>query len=141
MISLSHHSLVRRQHILFCTVCKGRISYNSPNLRAFLNKECDIVDQVHVKRYDNKPVPINTTVQISNAVTHPSHRLMSFRGIVFCNACGCAAQKVLRGLAKPCKGARNGHGQRVQERIAQGLLPYGMTKWPDDFSNVPGMKS
>ena len=62
---------------------------------------------------------------------------MSLRGFVFCNACGCAAQKVLRGLAKSCKGARNGHGQRVQDRITQGLLPHGMTKLADHFSNVP----
>ena len=138
LISLSHHSLVQRGDIIFCTVCKGRINFNSPNLRSFLDKVCDIVSQVHVGRYaQDKPVRINTTVQIANSVTHPSHKLMSYRGVIFCNACGCAAQTVLRGLAKSCKRSRNGHGQRVQERIAQGLLPHGMNTWPDDCSNVP----
>jgi len=138
LISLSHHSLVLRGNTLFCTVCKSRLSHNSPTLRAFLGKECEVPRAIHtVSHHGDRPYPINTTIQIASTSTHSSHKLYSYRGVVFCNVCGCVAQARLRGLAKMCRGTSNVTGQRVKDRLAHGLLPYGMLQWPDESFNVP----
>jgi len=134
LISLSSHSLSASGDFLICSICKGRVHTNSRSLKTFLNGECNVVME------DFKPTPVSTTVQIANTKTHPSHKIYSFRGGIFCNVCGCAARARLAGLAKPCLGIRRGpqksHGQKVKENLARGELPPGMKEWPEDSFEV-----
>ena len=70
---------------------------------------------------------------------HATHRLYTFRGLVFCNTCGFVAGHKVRKLKDPCghdlpvmpspKGADN------LDRLWKGLLPRSTPAWPADASS------
>ena len=68
---------------------------------------------------------------IGNRVTHISHKLFRYRGLVYCNRCGSRSVHKLYKLGDPCEPA-TGYGKTNLDRIRLGLLPYNLNKWPED---------
>ncbi len=69
-------------------------------------------------------------VRIGNQVTHASHNIYSYKGLVFCMNCGYIASVKLVGLASKCNNTKTSKGQSNIDRIAKGLLPHGVHHWP-----------
>ncbi len=61
-------------------------------------------------------------VQVKKLSTHPTHKLCTFKGIVFCNRCGCRSISHLRKLRIPCKPPTE-HGRISLAAIRAGRNP------------------
>jgi hypothetical protein len=83
-------------------------------------------------------------LHIGNRAIHPSHKINTFRGIVYCRTCGAKAGNSASGfiklLAKQCK-PPGIYGLRNIKRLSSGLLPVGCKSWPcDDVPDVQTAK-
>ena len=83
-------------------------------------------------------------LHIGNQAIHPSLKINTFRGIVYCRICGARAGNSASGfiklLAKTCK-PPEAYGKRNVKRLSEGRLPYGCKSWPcDDVTDAPTVK-
>ena len=67
---------------------------------------------------------------IGKQVIHVSHDLRLFRGLIFCNTCGCRAQHKLHGLAHQCS-PPTPYGAASLRKLNKGKLPPKLSCWPD----------
>ena len=89
-------------------------------------KSSDIVSQVA-----SIPVPISMPIHIGNQVSHSSHSLKKYKGLIYCNKCGArAAGTQMKYLAKQCLPPTT-MGRRTLACIKSGRLPSGLTEWPE----------
>ena len=89
--------------------------------------------------FEGKPVciPAGTEVWLTGRRVHPSHRLIHYRGLFACTVCGAMGSSKLRQLLLPCPGLFIASGRRAIARLRLGILPWGLTHWPDQVSG-PG---
>ena len=64
-------------------------------------------------------------------MTHHSHRLFVYRGLVYCNKCGARGPSRLNKLADACE-PPSADGQRMLNAVRAGVVPPGLDSWPDD---------
>ena len=86
--------------------------------------------------YDRpRPLDKADVFHIGRQVTHVSHVLYMYRGLIYCSKCGArAGASRLRKLAKVCEPAVPGStGRLVLDRINAGIKPPGIVKWPDEL--------
>ena len=86
------------------------------------------------KRYD-RPTDINNQISIGNRITHESHSLSNFKGLVYCKRCGASGSQRLYKLASQCIPVNpqvQSHGQDALNNIKEGRLPRHIKVWPDD---------
>ena len=62
-----------------------------------------------------------------------THELFMYRGLVYCNVCGGFGKSKFTRLAKPCQPPKEA-GDRVLRAISNGVMPAGITIWPEDDS-------
>ena len=81
----------------------------------------------------DRPVPLPFHVcHIGNQEVNFSHRLRTFRGLLFCSVCGALSQKQKLGnLAYQCSPPGE-YGKRNIKYLNQGKLPPGLVQWPDE---------
>ena len=75
---------------------------------------------------------------LKGVVVHATHRLIVYRGIYCCSACGHLASHHLRILRVACPGVAGAleSGRRNVARLREGKLPWGVKAWP----RVPVLK-
>ena len=79
----------------------------------------------------HKPVRLHrTTMQVGHLSTHPTHALTVYRGILYCNRCGCRGISKLHNLARKCEEPRAA-GQSLLKTIKKNRLPCGVDIWPN----------
>ena len=86
-----------------------------------------------------RPLPLEL-LHIGNRAIHPSHKINTFRGLVYCRTCGAKAGNTAAGfiklLAAPCRAPQT-HGKDNVKRLAEGRLPRGTKSWHcDDITDV-----
>ena len=115
------HNIVHKHgsNLYKCTICHECVSHGSKNLRKFRNSQC-----IYVQDSNDKPSRIGTQMMVAKQITHESHELCIYRGIIFCNTCGKTGgggTKIIS-LADICKGKPplNSHGHKVKSTLAQG---------------------
>ena len=93
----------------------------------------------------DRPRPLALELlHIENRAIHPSHKINTFRGLVYCRTCGAKAGNPAAGfiklLAVPCRAPQT-YGKDNIKRLAEGRLPRGTKSWPcDDISDVQTKK-
>ena len=83
----------------------------------------------------DRPRPLSLELlHIGNKAIHPSHKINTFRRVVYCRICGAKAGNSASGfiklLAKQCKPPGT-YGIRNIKRLSCGLLPVGCDDVPD----------
>ncbi len=128
-IANSEHCLSVSNNTVQCSACLSRCNLNSACFWEFIKSKCDPA---------NKPssfniIALNGQVRMGSIVSHETHKLFSYPGIVYCGGCGFMAGAVMRALKTTCKGVqgRTIHGQRVLDALAAGILPPYVSKWPE----------
>ena len=89
----------------------------------------------------DRPRPLALELlHIGNRGIHPSHRVNTLRGLVYCRTCGAkdgnTAAGFIKLLAVPCRAPQT-YGKDNIKRLAEGRLPRGAKSWPcDDIADV-----
>ena len=79
---------------------------------------------------DDRPIPIPyEEVHLGNKCTHVSHKLMKFRGLVYCGKCGMRGTTQLQKLGSACAPPTQ-YGRDSLAKLALGLLPPSLKSWP-----------
>jgi len=111
-----------------CTKCLNSFHKSSTSCRNWLTTNC--VPLRHSPVTAPKPVKVRETIHLGNKSSHVSHDLYSYRGLVYCNKCGAHGIKKFNYLSLPCA-APTDAGQVTLNKINKGLMPTGVTSWPD----------
>ena len=96
------------------------------SVRSWLLRTCR---ELH--SHNDRPIPIPyEDIHMGNRTTHVSHKLMRYRGFVYCSKCGARSQLKLVGLSQACAPSPdpNSHGRRTLRAISEGRLPYGIKR-------------
>jgi len=132
LLKETSHSLIFVDTRMRCTKCLSSFSINDPVSRHWLTTKC--VHEVSADRHSQvlqSPIPINQPIHAGNQLTHSTHILKNYKGIIYCSKCGARSGKnQIRYLAKPCEPPTT-TGLRTLALIANGLLPSGYTDWPN----------
>ena len=128
LLSETSHSIVMKNDRYYCAVCKNSFRIKDPSMKHWLALQCKAPSE---SLDTHKPVKLNASIHIGNRVTHSSHYLCSFRGVVYCNTCGArAGSNQIRHLGTQCEPPTAG-GLIVLRAIANGQMPPGVTEWPE----------
>ena len=125
----SAHVCIQNDGQIQCARCLSSFATaNTSLLKSWLSSPCAGVGNSYDK-------PINLTynsVHIGRSNVHYSHCPYTFKGLVYCNNCGCYTQrrKVQR-LARPCIPPTQ-WGLRNLAALREGRLPPKVTSWPCD---------
>ena len=128
LVQASAHNQVGNRYR--CRDCLCGFTVHDSSFKAWLQSPC-------IKPEDDRgvPIPLSDVFHIGNNVTHPSHRLFSYRAFIYCGDCGSYAQGwKLVYLAKECNKIPTIAGDRVLQAIKNRALPPGVTQWPDEES-------
>ncbi len=103
--------------------------FDGPLVKILIGADCTPIHNYNLIQ----PSVVPMLIRVEHQITHNSHKLYTFRGIVYCRLCGYSAKSTLRGLAIKCNGREGGstHGQKVLDNIAKNNLPPGMGCWPE----------
>ena len=83
-------------------------------------------------------IKLDTQIAVGGRNTHPTHHICIFRGVIFCTRCGGIGVVKITSLHEQCMpGALNSHRKQNLDRLARGLLPKGVTRWPQEDVNRP----
>ena len=112
---------------LLCTRCKCAFFKNDPSARHWLSTQCPAIGSD-----TDRPTPICHSIHFNRQNSHSSHSLYTYRGLVYCNKCGCRALTQLRKLGHPCEPPLNpySYGSISLAAIRAGKLPPNLTQWP-----------
>ena len=127
LLASSSHSIITNGSRYTCTVCKSSFSSSDPGCNHWLSTQClapMLSPQEHV------PARFEGPVHIGNRISHFSHDLYSYRGIIYCNTCGARSGiNQIRNLGSQCEPSGSG-GQAVLRAIELEKNPPGGTEWP-----------
>ena len=111
-----------------------------------------LLDQVYEDHRRDHPAPLfqraprrvlARTLTLNDRTSHPTHALLFYRGVYYCNRCGCVATTELHALADRCRPRRpSGAANLVRLRSRPPRPPYHVERtlggWPNpDNSAVP----
>ena len=134
-IACSSHSIVSAADgtTLSCRGCGARVSTLAGLCKDWLATSCAAPFNIsNVLRYQQKQ--LGNSIQVGSSMTHPSHRIRIFRGLLFCKVCGARGPSKLVNLSEPCVAARAGsYGRANLNAIKQGKKPQGLVAWPDEL--------
>ena len=132
-VAASKHSVSSIGSRYVCSVCKQSVSKLSNKCcKAWLASYCD---PSYSLDSCSRPYKIkDSTVMLGNQVAHASHSLYFFRGITYCNRCGCKGIDRFHKLAGMCE-SQKAFGKSTLNALNQGKLPPGLTRWPDLRAN------
>ena len=127
LIARSCHKIVRSGNRFACSVCLSNFSIKDPSLRPWLQTACQT--DVQPPRL-HKPIKCSENTHFGNQMSHTSHDLYNYRGLLYCNKCGArSGVNQIRKLARPCE-AITGAGKLVLGCIRKGIRPPGVDMWP-----------
>ena len=90
-----------------------------------------------------RPLPLEL-LHIGNLSIHHTHKINTFKGLIYCRVCGARAGTFAAGflklLAKPCT-FPGSYGKDNMKRLSEGRLPRGVPFWPiETVSDLPTAK-
>ena len=127
-VEATNHNVVVLHNGWRCVDCLSYVSNTSSNIRAWLSAPCNALP------YDDRlavvPIPTWYRIQIGNQSPHVTHQMCSFKGILFCDACGAFGIVRTRLLALECKRRCTPASDRARTRIRRGEVPVPGMPWP-----------
>ena len=130
LLALSTHKLVKKGNRYNCLACPSSFSCKDPAFRHWIQANCTGSAEVPESPHLYRPVRIHDPTHLGNQMSHSSHRLYNYRGLIYCNKCGArSGANQFRKLARPCSELTE-PGQVVLNKINKGLMPPGVTSWP-----------
>ena len=133
LLNDTSHAVSHRGNRIFCSTCLSISASTDLACKHWLSIQCVPVDAsanssaTHI----HTPKPINEQLHLGNQISHPSHKLHSYRGVIYCNSCGTrAGRNQIRRLAKQCEPPSEA-GKGFLQKISGGLFPPGYEQWPD----------
>ena len=126
--TVSEHTIIfnssgTRAHSL---VCRASVATAATFVRDWMKSECK--DKGAVANYTYKPIH-SSGMCIGKQTIHISHRIMQYRGLLYCRRCGHRGPTRIDKLALCCEApAKAGRSNLLA--IAKGKLPQGMKEWP-----------
>jgi hypothetical protein len=128
------HTIVSSGNRYTCTKCHSSFHVTDSVFKSWLQTTCI---PVALQSVSDRPRPLTDidVFHIGNKITHASHTLHIYRGLIYCCRCGArAGSNQIRKLAKVCETAASGSpGRLVIDRINAGRKPSGVLKWPDEL--------
>ena len=125
------HKVSVSNSVVSCKLCLNAFSMHDPSCKHWLKTKCHPVVTVRPQVL-HKPIPLNHQIHFGRQITNVTHKLVNYRGIVYCSKCGTRAGKnQIRYLAKPCQPPELA-GLRLLACIEHNKLPTGYTHWPSD---------
>jgi hypothetical protein len=123
----SSHVCVENEHTVSCARCRSNFSKSNVTLlRSWLGSVCSAIGSSS----DAPTALLYHNIHIGKTIVHHSHSLMMYKGLLYCNRCGCMSkQGKLHGLALAC-GPPKPYGRSNLGRIKRGLLPFRLECWP-----------
>ena len=124
----------KSQHVLFrdgsrikCSRCLNSFSAVDNQVVQFVRSCCAAIGSCV-----DKPIPLHSNIlHIGNQTAHHSHKLLIYKGLVYCNKCGMRGVHKFHNLSRQCNPPTT-YGKVTKEAVAQGKLPPLMTHWPDE---------
>ena len=78
------------------------------------------------------PILLNEQIHLGNQISHISNKLVKFRGVIYCSACGGRfGSNQMRGLARQCAPPTDA-GETLLKCMLDNKLPAGYTSWPEE---------
>ncbi len=99
LIQASAHSCVEDEQRVQCSLCLNSFKKSDPALRHWLSNQC-----IGYGPDLTRPIPLlRSQVHLGNRITHASHKLFKYKGLIYCKVCGSRAGALgLKKLSKPC---------------------------------------
>ncbi len=128
----SSHVLFEHDGVVSCARCHSSFNNRNPNLKRWLSSHCSKLGSD-----TDRPIPIPLEqVHRGKSYTHVSHHLYTFKGLVYCNRCGCRAGEAgLRKLGRPCE-APTAYGKASLTAFKAGKKPPSLAEWPCDTARL-----
>ena len=122
---------------LRCVRCKASLNRMDPQAKHWLSSQC-----IAMGTSADRPIPVRSNViHMNRRASHHTHKLFCYRGLVYCNICGCRATNQLRDLGNPCEPPTS-YGLQSLTNIRRGKKPPNLTAWPDqDSASMPKASS
>ena len=110
-----------------CARCSSSFLVSDSGVRHWLLGKCP-----NLGKSSDRPVLLPyEALHVGNKVSHHSHSLKLFRGVVYCGVCGARGPTKLHKLAHPCLPPTS-KGKATLKALNQGHLPPGLVSWPTD---------
>ena len=131
LLENTSHNIVLTKSRIRCVNCLSNFSLTDSACRHWLTTSClpenSAAPPPHLLHI---PIPINQPIHLGNQLSHSTHKMNSFRGLIYCSKCGArAGPNQIRYLARQCEPPSIA-GQRTLNAIENGVLPQGYTEWP-----------
>jgi len=126
LMQSTRHNIIVLGPRLRCRDCLSSFHTKDSSCKAWLQSPC-------VKPDDDReaPIRIRDVFHIGNQVSHHSHKLFSFKALIYCNICGSYARgNRLVNLSRQCSLRPTDAGRRVLESITAGVMPGSCVQWP-----------
>ena len=130
LLAETEHNIKIRRNRYCCTKCCSNFRVGDPAIRHWLTTKCIKPTREPRSLTVHEPLKVHDVIHIGNQISHVSHDLYSYVGLVYCNKCGAYGAKHFNLLARQCEAPRSA-GLRTLKCIANGKLPIGITDWPD----------
>ena len=135
LVAKTTHTIFEGNRIQ-CSVCPNSFNINDANCKHWLKTSCIPQMGAATAQQQTKPVPLNESIHFGNQVSHSSHKLMCYKGVVYCSKCGTRnGSNQIRYLAKQCQ-APTTAGRFLLHCISQDKPPAGLTEWPASNHNT-----
>ena len=117
--------------------CASRLPMPLPSpLVKYIEPAAEIPSTIH--EHDPRPAHCNHQVQLGTRLSHSSHHLAKYKGLVWCWRCGCTGSyKQAVGLCRPCNERPISlTKQQILNRLRSGK-PHKGQEWPDPRDEGP----
>ena len=106
----------RDEDRLTCKVCLESFHLKYPAFQHWLTGVCIPMP------IDTRPQPISSAIHIGKLISHVSHRMQSFQGVIYCTKCGSIGKHHFSNLAQVCSPPGE-YGKSCLRHIRSGMLP------------------
>ena len=132
LLENTSHKVVNLANRVRCTKCYNSFSLNDAACKAWLQTSC-FPNQVPTAPAPRPfPVLLDEQIHLGNQISHISHKLVKFRGLIYCSACGCRfGNNQMRGLARQCEPPTDA-GEALLKSVLNNKPPAGYTNWPEE---------
>ena len=136
----SHVAFTTESGYIKCARCSQSYHRKHEYVRKWLVIGCPML---HSDGDRPRPLPLEL-LHIGNRSIHHSHKINTFKGLIYCRICGARAGSTAAGflklLAKPCT-FPGSYGKDNIKRLSEGRLPRGLKCWPiDTETDLPTAK-
>ena len=132
LLAHTSHTLVHLHNRIRCSRCYSSFSLSDPACKSWLQLQCSpVAPSSSSTQHVSTPIQLIEQIHLGNQISHNSHKLASYRGLIYCSQCGArAGRNQIRHLAAQCL-PTSSTGEYLLKHIRDKKLPPGFTTCPD----------